>query len=185
MSNSTKLLIQQIKTLTEQPISAEDHLWTMRCAEHIANQSDQPEKVGAVLKHQGFRKVVLGNDDYWLGTGQYHTTHAFNRAPTDDTNAHHAEFFVSKLPDHEVKGATLYVTRRPCSRCTAMLLPLGLKAIYYRDAQPEMGHLSDLVAAGVLVDGELWNRDERDKKQRERAVESAQVTWAKRWQVSV
>lgn len=50
-------------------------------------------------------------------------------------------------------GATLYTTCRPCARCTEMLLPLGLKAVYYRDDRPEMGHLQALRDSGVLVDG--------------------------------
>lgn len=81
---------------------------------------------------------------------------ACNSAAWDGTNGNHAEakiVVMVELGEHILNGATLYTTCRPCARCTEMLLPWGLKAVYYRDAQPEMGHLQRLRDAGVLVDG--------------------------------
>lgn len=175
--NNREMLAEYIKTLTDKPITAENHQHMMRCAEHIANKSDQPEKVGVVLISQNFVQVSIRRESQWLGTGHYSAKHDFNRAPTDDSHSHHAEFFISKMSLDIVKGATLYVTRRPCARCTAMLLPLGLKAIYYRDPQPEMDHLQALRDAGVHIDGG-WIKARQPLPL---PLESVQQSWADRW----
>ncbi len=117
------------------------HIEMMRLADAIAKNSRCPErKVGAVLVSGVHgRKMQAGNS-----------------AACDDTNANHAEsklVVMARDARWSLIGATLHTTCRPCVRCTAMLLPLGLKAIYYRDEQPEMGHLQRLRDAGVLVDG--------------------------------
>lgn len=117
------------------------HIEMMRLADAIAKNSRCPErKVGAVLVSSVHgRKMQAGNS-----------------AACDGTNGNHAESKLVMMAQDarwSLIGATLYVTCRPCVRCTEMLLPLGLKAIYYRDDQPEMGHLQRLRDAGVLVDG--------------------------------
>jgi len=118
-----------------------NHIEMMRLAEQNAKHSDCTEcKVGAV--------AVLGDQGGMIS--------AFNTAIFDGSNANHAEYKIvtmANLGGESLYGATLYVTRRPCARCTEMLLPLGLKAVYYRDAQPEMGHLQRFRAHGVEVDG--------------------------------
>lgn len=117
-----------------------NHVEMMRLAEQNARHSDCTERqVGAV--------AVLSNGD---------AISSCNSAAWDDTNGNHAEskiVVMAELGEHILNGATLYTTCRPCARCTEMLLSLGLKAVYYRDAQPEMGHLQRLRDAGVLVDG--------------------------------
>ena len=116
------------------------HIEMMNLAERNARHSDCVERqVGAV--------AVLANGD---------AISSCNSAACDDTNGNHAEsklVVMARDARWSLIGATLYVTCRPCVRCTQMLLPLGLKAIYYRDEQPEMGHLQALRDAGVLVDG--------------------------------
>ena len=116
------------------------HIEMMNLAERNARHSDCVERqVGAV--------AVLSNGD---------AISSCNSAACDDTNGNHAEsklVVMARDARWSLIGATLYVTCRPCVRCTEMLLPLGLKAIYYRDEQPEMGHLQALRDAGVLVDG--------------------------------
>lgn len=117
------------------------HIEMMHLADAIAKHSRCPErKVGAVLVSGVHgRKMQAGNS-----------------AACDDTNANHAEsklVVMARDARWSLVGATLYTTCRPCVRCTEMLLPLGLKAIYYRDEQPEMGHLQRFRAHGVEVDG--------------------------------
>lgn len=63
--------------------------------------------------------------------------------------------------------SAIYVTCRPCKHCTDSLLSFGVKAVYYRDSQPEMSHLQKFVNAGVLVDGR-W------------VMGQVQDSWAKR-----
>ena len=115
------------------------HIEMMRLADAIAKNSKCPErKVGAVLLTGTGGQVATPNDK-----------------KTNESNHHHAEAKLVMMisPLSHFDGATLYVTCRPCVRCTEMLLPLGLKAIYYRDDQPEMGHLQRLRDAGVYVNG--------------------------------
>ena len=111
----------------------------MRLAERNAKHSDCTERqVGAVAR--------LANGD---------AISSCNTAAWDGTNGNHAESKIvvtAEIGEHILNGATLYTTCRPCARCTEMLLSWGLRAIYYRDAQPEMGHLQRLRDAGVLVD---------------------------------
>ena len=117
------------------------HIEMMRLADAIAKNSRCPErKVGAVL--------VSGVHGRRMQAG--------NSAACDDTNGNHAEsklVVMARDARWSLVGATLYTTCRPCVRCTEMLLPWCLKAVYYRDAQPEMGHLQRLRDAGVYVNG--------------------------------
>lgn len=135
----------------------------MRVAESAAQHSDCPEcKVGAVIAFADGGETISSN----------------NTAAWDSTNDNHAEsklIVMAQLARWSLAGSTLYVTRRPCARCTAMLLPLGLKAIYYRDAQPEMGHLQALRDAGVHVDGR-WIAGQQPIP-----LEQVQQSWADRW----
>ena len=131
-----------------------NHIEMMQLAEHVAKQSVCPDRqVGAVL--------VSGTGG-WVATP--------NDKKANESNLHHAEAKLVTMigsPSY-FYGATLYVTCRPCVRCTEMLLPLGLKAVYYRDEQPEMDHLQQLRDAGVLVDGS-WIQGQ------------VQESWAERW----
>jgi deoxycytidylate deaminase len=115
-----------------------DHIKNMQLAERAASGSECPErKVGAVL--------VLPNGGSLMGS---------NQEAWDDTNGHHAEAWLlqtAELMRLDTTGATLYTTCRPCVRCTNMLKDLGLKAIYYRDRQPEMNHL--MLLGDVHLDG--------------------------------
>ena len=117
-----------------------NHIEMMQLAERNAKHSDCMERnVGAV--------AVLSNGD---------AISSCNTAAWDGTNGNHAEskiITMAEIGGYSLSDATLYTTCRPCVRCTEMLLPLGLKAIYYRDDRPEMGHLQALRDAGVLVDG--------------------------------
>jgi tRNA(Arg) A34 adenosine deaminase TadA len=117
------------------------HIEMMNLAEMAEMDSECPErKVGAVLVHPDGRKYEI-----------------CNTKARDDSNAHHAEAKIINMMQMvgwwDMRDNILYTTCRPCVRCTEMLLPLGLKAIYYRDEQPEMGHLQRFRDAGVLVDG--------------------------------
>lgn len=116
-----------------------NHIEMMQLAEQNAKNSDCADRhVGAV--------VVLAEGG---------AISSSNSAAWDSTNDNHAEsklVVMAGLMRKDLSGATLYTTCRPCARCTAMLLPVGLKAIYYRDDQPEMEHLQQLRDAGVQVD---------------------------------
>lgn len=105
-----------------------DHIKNMQAAERVAGMSICPErKVGAMLVLADGCPLMSSNQPAW-----------------DDTNGHHAEAVLLKTAELmrlDVTGATLYTTCRPCVRCTNMLKDLGLKAVYYRDRQPEMNHL--------------------------------------------
>lgn len=94
-----------------------NHIEMMSLAERNAKHSDCVERqVGAV--------AVLANGD---------AISSCNSAAWDETNGNHAEskiIVMSEIGGHSLSGATLYTTCRPCVRCTEMLLPLGLRAIY-------------------------------------------------------
>jgi len=140
-----------------------NHVEMMRLAERATQNSDCADrKVGAV--------VVLAEGG---------AISASNTAACDDTNANHAEsklVVMARDARWSLVGATLYTTCRPCVRCTAMLLPLGLKAIYYRDAQPVMEHLQALVKDGVYLNSG-WIAGQLPAP-----LEQVQQTWVKRWQ---
>jgi len=142
------------------------HIEMMHLAERITQNSDCADrKVGAV--------VVLAEGG---------AISASNTAAWDDTNANHAEsklVVMARDARWSLVGATLYTTCRPCVRCTAMLLPLGLKAIYYRDAQPVMEHLQKLRDDGVYLNSG-WIAGQLPAP-----LEQVQQTWVKRWQEGV
>ena len=139
------------------------HIEMMRLAERCAQNSDCADReVGAV--------VVLAEGG---------AISASNTAAWDSTNDNHAEsklVVMAGLMRKDLSGATLYTTCRPCARCTEMLLPLGLKAIYYRDAQPEMGHLQALRDDGVYLNSN-WIAGQQPIE-----LDQVQKSWADRWQ---
>jgi deoxycytidylate deaminase len=146
-----------------------NHIEMMRLAESITRTSTCPERqVGASVLFENGKWTSIANDCAY-----------------DSTNNHHAEarlirWVFALHGDHDqFKGATLYTTCRPCVRCTNMLLGLGLKAVYYRDAQPEMNHLMFLEQEGVAVDSR-WIKEQM----RAQTLERVQGTWAERCQWS-
>ncbi len=143
-----------------------NHVEMMRLAERVTQNSDCADrKVGAV--------VVLAEGGAIC---------ASNTAAWDDTNDNHAEsklIVMVELMRKSLEGATLYTTCRPCARCTAILLGRGIKAIYYRDRQPEMGHLQKLRDDGVYLNSG-WIAGQLPAP-----LEQVQQTWAKRWQEGV
>jgi deoxycytidylate deaminase len=140
-----------------------NHVEMMRLAERVTQNSDCADrKVGAV--------VVLAEGG---------AISASNTAAWDDTNDNHAEsklIIMVELMRKSLEGATLYTTCRPCARCTAILLGRGIKAIYYRDRQPEMGHLQELVKDGVYLNSG-WIAGQLPAP-----LEQVQQTWVERWQ---
>jgi len=142
------------------------HIEMMRLAERVTQNSDCADrKVGAV--------VVLAEGGAIC---------ASNTAAWDDTNDNHAEsklIVMVELMRKSLEGATLYTTCRPCARCTAMLVGRGIKAIYYRDRQPEMAHLQQLVKDGVYLNSG-WIAGQLPAP-----LEQVQQTWAERWQEGV
>jgi len=139
------------------------HIEMMRLAERVTQNSDCADrKVGAV--------VVLAEGGAIC---------ASNTAAWDDTNDNHAEsklIVMVELMRKSLEGSTLYTTCRPCARCTAMLVGRGIKAIYYRDRQPEMGHLQQLVKDGVYLNSG-WIAGQQPIE-----LSPAQKSWAERWQ---
>ena len=139
------------------------HIEMMRLAERVTQNSDCADrKVGAV--------VVLAEGG---------AISASNTAAWDSTNDNHAEsklVVMAGLMRKDLSGATLYTTCRPCARCTEMLLPLGLKAIYYRDAQPVMEHLQKLRDDGVYLNSN-WIAGQQPIE-----LDQVQKSWADRWQ---
>ena len=134
-----------------------NHIEMMRLAEKVALQSPCADrKVAATI----------------VRAGEVQPESACNTIAMDNSNSHHAEARLISWAlalFGTVEGATLYTTCRPCVRCTNMLLGLGLKAVYYRDAQPEMNHLIFLEQEGVVLDGRWILGQTQDK-------------WADRWQ---
>lgn len=134
------------------------HLMHLAEREQHCSPSDD-RQVGAVLYHPDWPVPVL----------------AHNEIAQDSSNGHHAEFILIRralenkrectpvgefqapkpypFRPRDLSGATLFVTCRPCVRCCQILRGLGLAAVFYRDAQPEMNHLSFLSDAGVALDG--------------------------------
>lgn len=137
------------------------HVEMMRLAERAAQNSDCADRrVGAV--------VVLAEGG---------AISASNTAAWDDTNDNHAESkLIIMVMRKSLEGATLYTTCRPCARCTAILLGRGIKAIYYRDRQPEMGHLQQLVKDGVYLNSG-WIAGQQPT-----VLDQVQKSWAERWQ---
>lgn len=140
-----------------------NHAEMMRLAERITQNCDCADrKVGAVIALAEGGAISASNTAAW-----------------DDTNDNHAEsklIVMVELMRKSLEGATLYTTCRPCARCTAMLVGRGIKAIYYRDRQPEMGHLQQLVKDGVYLNSG-WIAGQQPT-----VLERVQRTWAERWQ---
>ena len=143
-----------------------NHVEMMRLAKRCAQNSDCADrKVGAV--------VVLAEGG---------AISASNTAAWDDTNDNHAEsklVVMAGLMRKSLEGATIYTTCRPCARCTAMLVGRGIKAVYYRDEQPEMDHLQALRDDGVYLNSN-WIAGQLPAP-----LEQVQQTWAERWQEGV
>ena len=139
------------------------HIEMMRLAERVTQNSDCADrKVGAV--------VVLAEGG---------AISASNTAAWDDTNDNHAESKLIVMVDlmrKSLEGATLYTTCRPCARCTAMLVGRGIKAIYYRDAQPVMEHLQKLRDDGVYLNSG-WIAGQQPIE-----LDQVKKSWAERWQ---
>jgi len=142
------------------------HIEMMHLAERVTQNSDCADrKVGAIIALAEGGAISASNTAAW-----------------DDTNDNHAEsklIIMVELMRKSLEGATLYTTCRPCARCTAMLVGRGIKAIYYRDRQPEMGHLQQLVKDGVYLNSG-WIAGQLPAP-----LEQVQQTWAKRWQEGV
>jgi len=140
------------------------HIEMMRLAESVALQSPCADrKVAATI----------------VRAGQTQPESACNTIALDDSNDHHAEARLiswALAMFGTVEGAILYTTCRPCARCTAMLVGRGIKAIYYRDAQPVMEHLQALVKDGVHLNSN-WIAGQLPAP-----LEQVQQTWAERWQ---
>lgn len=140
-----------------------NHIEMMRLAERVTQNSDCADrKVGAV--------VVLAEGG---------AISASNTAAWDGTNDNHAEsklIVMVELMRKSLEGATIYTTCRPCARCTAMLVGRGIKAIYYRDAQPDMGHLQKLRDDGVYLNSN-WIAGQQPIE-----LDQVQKSWAERWQ---
>ena len=140
------------------------HVEMMRLAESVALQSPCADrKVAATI----------------VRAGETQPESAHNTIALDDSNDHHAEARLitwALAVFGTVDGSTLYTTCRPCARCTAMLVGRGIKAIYYRDAQPDMGHLQALVRDGVYLNSG-WIAGQQPT-----VLEQVQKTWADRWQ---
>lgn len=139
----------------------------MRLAEKVALQSPCADrKVAATI----------------VRAGQTQPESACNTIALDDSNDsndHHAEARLitwALAVFGTVDGSTLYTTCRPCARCTAMLVGRGIKAVYYRDKQPEMGHLQELVKDGAYLNSN-WIAGQLPAP-----LEQVQQTWAERWQ---
>ena len=147
-----------------------DHIVMMSAADDIATRSHcHDRKVGAVL--------VFGAGGAWK--------QAVNTPKTDDSNKNHAEHKLIKMAvdaGRSLQGATLYVTCRPCAQCTADLVGRGLKAVYYRDAQPDMSHIELLKQDGVIVDSG-WIAGQREPLIDPTVMQKIQASWLARWQV--
>ena len=141
-----------------------NHVEMMRLAEKVALQSPCADrKVAATI----------------VRAGQTQPESACNTIALDDSNDHHAEARLITwvlAMFGTVEGATIYTTCRPCARCTAMLVGRGIKAVYYRDKQPEMGHLQELVKDGAYLNSG-WIAGQQPT-----VLEQVQKTWADRWQ---
>ena len=141
-----------------------NHVEMMRLAEKVALQSPCADrKVAATI----------------VRAGQTQPESAYNTIALDDSNNHHAEARLitwALAVFGTVESATIYTTCRPCARCTAILLGRGIKAVYYRDRQPEMGHLQALVKDGVYLNSN-WIAGQQPIE-----LDQVQKSWADRWQ---
>ena len=144
-----------------------NHIEMMRLAEKVALQSPCADrKVAATI----------------VRAGQTQPESAHNTIALDDSNDHHAEARLISwvlAMFGTVEGATIYTTCRPCARCTDLLIGKGVKAIYYRDAQPVMEHLQKLRDDGVYLNSN-WIAGQQPT-----VLEQVQKSWADRWQEGV
>jgi len=138
-----------------QPTEFMRHTGAMSLADEIATYSScEMRQVGC---------VILAGDS---------AVFAWNHGAVDDGHAHHAEMrCLEKMRSRGLPtlGATVYVTCRPCMRCSGELLAAGVAAVYYRDPQPDMTSTTGLGGLGVRVDGgwkqrmvqTMWAIDQR------------------------
>ena len=143
---------------------------------HMMNLAEQSE-----LDSQCPERKVGASIEFFTAVGGRVIGMACNRPNADESNSNHAEAILIQYVESmglSLSGAVLYVTCRPCARCTDMLVGKGLKAIYYRDTQPAMEHLKKLRDDGVHLNG-WWI-----KGQLPVPLEQVQQTWAARWQES-
>lgn len=124
------------------------------------------------------RKVGASIAFFAAGGGRLVRT-ACNSPNVDESNDNHAEAILIKQIESmgwSLSGAVLYVTCRPCARCTDLLVGKGVKAVYYRDVQPVMDHLQKLRDDGVYLNG-WWITGQLPVP-----IEQTQKDWAERWQ---
>ena len=68
--------------------------------------------------------------------------------PNDDVDPSHAEQncmdkISGLLPLLDFSRCSIYVTCRPCAKCTDLLIAKGIGKVFYRDDQPDMSHIKD------------------------------------------
>ena len=128
------------------------HAWERRyyaLAEHVAQWSKDPRrKVGAALVGLDHRDVSLGCNGLPPG---WDDSRMSNR---DWKNKWviHAERNALDRAKFDAKGATLYVTRTPCTQCAASLVSAGVARIVCPAPEPSSswyGQQLDTTACGT------------------------------------
>ena len=108
----------------------------LRQAQEVATWSKDPStKVGCIIANDAHQVLALGYNGFPSvipDKKEYLETKATKLALVLC-----AEMNAVLNATTSLKGATAYVTHRPCSRCTMVLLQAGLKRVVYLNPHPE------------------------------------------------
>lgn len=103
----------------------------MEVADLVATWSKDPStKVGCVLVDQNRHIIATGYNGFPRGVDD--SDERLNDRPTKYLMVQHAEANAILQAVAAIAGATAYVTHRPCSGCSGMLIQAGVKRIVTR-----------------------------------------------------
>lgn len=102
----------------------------MDLAKHVAGWSKDPStKVGAVLVGTNRRHISLGYNGFPHGISD--SLQRLNDRTTKLRLVQHAERNVLDQTTFDTQGATLIVTRFPCSECAKSIISKGIARVVY------------------------------------------------------
>lgn len=138
--------------------------WTNRwmgLADHFATFSKDPStQVGCVIVNDE-RKTMIGHGYNGFPRGVRDLEERLRHRPTKYLMVQHAEANAIFQCTVEARGATAYVTHRPCANCTGLLIQAGISRIVTRKPEAPLAErfadsfeASDimLVEAGIPIE---------------------------------
>ena len=130
----------------------------LKLAKEISYWSKDPKtKVGCVIANDDHNLISIGYNGFPRGVDDH--PDYLNDKKTKLLLTIHAEVNAILNANSSLKGATAYVTERPCCHCAIKLIQAGIKKVVYLNNNPEDWTGDDqfimksfLTTAGV----ELW-----------------------------